>query len=204
MLVLDGLAQIEDRIPTAKGRFDFARIAVAGHSWGATSASVLLGATHPDPDDGSIVKMADTRVKAGVLLCVAGSGGSNLNAIAQQFFPFMHPDFSAMQKPALVISGDKDQSQLSVRGPDWWREAFDQSPAPKTLYTTFGGEHSLGGISDILSTMTTDESPDRVAAIQQLSTAYLHSTLHPEDAALQEHLRTVEASVASQGLLETK
>lgn len=53
--VLDGLDQIESEAPIIQGRLDRSRIAVAGHSWGGQTASTLLGATHPDPDDGSVV-----------------------------------------------------------------------------------------------------------------------------------------------------
>lgn len=53
---------------------------------------------------------------------------------------------------------------MTVRGPDWWREAYDLSPAPKALFTVYGGEHSLGGIPNYEARETTDESPARIAA----------------------------------------
>jgi hypothetical protein len=40
----------------------------------------------------------------------------------------------------------------------------------------------LGGISGYLVRETTDENPDRVAAVQQVTLAYLRSRLYPEDA----------------------
>lgn len=42
-------------------------------------------------------------------------------------------------------------------------------------------EHSLGGIPGYTVTETTDENPDRVAAIQRLTWAYLRSALYPAD-----------------------
>lgn len=39
----------------------------------------------------------------------------------------------------------------------------------------------LGGIAGYQVTETTDENPHRVAAVQRLTSAYLRSTLHPED-----------------------
>jgi len=77
--VLDGLDHIESAAPIIRGRLDHQHIAVAGHSWGGQTASTLLGATHPDPDDGSVVNRKDDRVKAGVLLAVPGSGGKHLS-----------------------------------------------------------------------------------------------------------------------------
>ncbi|WP_140466947.1 hypothetical protein [Hymenobacter nivis] len=51
------------------------------------------------------------------------------------------------------------------------------------MLTLFGAEHSLGGIAGYESRETTDESPARVAALQQLAWAYLRSTLYPADPA---------------------
>jgi pimeloyl-ACP methyl ester carboxylesterase len=201
--VLDRVDDMSGLIPGLRERLDHSRIAVAGHSWGAQSASVLLGATHPDPTDGSVVSMRDERVKAGVLLAVPGTGGANLSPFAAQNFPFMHPDFTTMEAPVLVIAGDRDNGAMTTRGPEWWREAYDLSPAPKALFTVHGGEHSLGGIPNFEARETTDERPRRVAAIQQISTAFLKSALYPgagdSIAAL-----SWASSVAGEGTLERK
>ncbi|WP_305787272.1 alpha/beta hydrolase family protein [Symbioplanes lichenis] len=168
--VLDDLDTLLAAVPGLAGRVDRDRIAVAGHSWGATTASALLGATVVGDDS---LPGADPRVKAGVLLAVAGLGGADLSPFAAEHFAFMSPDFTAMTAPALIVAGDADQSALTVRKPDWWTDAYHLSPAPKTLLTLFGGEHSLGGITGYHSTETTDEDPARVAAVQRVSTAFL-------------------------------
>jgi pimeloyl-ACP methyl ester carboxylesterase len=203
-LILDGLDVIEEQVPAIKGRLDRSRIAVAGHSWGAQTASMLLGATHPDPRDGSVVNIADARVKAGVLLAVPGTGGENLSPFAAQNFPFMHPDFSGMTTPTLVVAGDNDKGAMTVRGPDWWREAYDLSPGKKSLFTAFEGEHSLGGIANYEAKETTDESPERVAAVQQLSTAYLRNVLYQGETAWDEAIAELRGSSAPQGMIESK
>lgn len=189
--ILDEIDRIDALTPVIQGRLDRDRIAVAGHSWGATTASGLLGVTHPDPDNGTTVDCTDARVKAGVLLCVAGTGGDNLSPLGAAHFPFMHPDFTGMRRTALIVAGDKDQSPLSVCGPDWWRQAYDLSPEPKALFTLFGGEHSLGGIHSYEFDQG-DASRERVAAIQRLSTAYLLGALDLQDGAW-------EAAVALEG-----
>jgi len=51
------------------------------------------------------------------------------------------------------------------------------------LLSLFGGGHGLGGISGYDAAETTDESPERVAAVQRLSWAYLRSALYPQDTA---------------------
>lgn len=203
LAVLDGLDRIEGEAPMTRGRLDRSRIAVAGHSWGGQTASTLLGATHPDPDNGSVINRRDGRIKAGVLLAAPGSG-ENLTEQAAQTFPFMHPDFSAMTAPTLIVVGDHDMGRLSTRGSEWWRDAYDLSPSPKALFTAFGGEHALGGIPGYEARETTDERPQRVAAIQRLSTAFLRSALYPDDSSWVEAVATLTADAVPEGSIETK
>lgn len=202
--VLDNLDCIERETPFLRGRIDRDRLAVAGHSWGAQTASTLLGATHPDPDDGSTVNRKDPRIKAGVLLTVPGRGGTDLTEQAARAFPFMHADFSAMTTPALIVAGDRDQSRLTTRGPEWWRDAYDLSPSPKALFTAFGAEHSLGGIPGYESRETTDERSERLAAIQRLSTAFLRSALYPDSTAWETERTALASCATPEGRIETK
>ncbi|TXK41022.1 chlorophyllase/cutinase-like alpha/beta fold protein [Nonomuraea sp. C10] len=178
--VLDHLDLVEAAVPGLSGRLDRSRVAVAGHSWGAQTASMLLGARIVDPEGGPGQDLSDPRVKAGVLLAAPGRGGADLTPFAAEHMPFMNPDFSHMTTPALVVAGDRDQSHLSVRGPDWFTDPYTLSPGGKSLLTLFGAEHGLGGIVGRDVTETTDENPERVALIQRLTTAYLRSALDPE------------------------
>jgi hypothetical protein len=116
----------------------------------------------------------------------------------------MHPDFSGMTTPTLIIAGDRDQGGLTSRGPGWWRDAYDRSPSPKALFTAFGGEHALGGIPGYEARETTDERPERVAAIQHLSTAFLRSALYAGDPAWREAVAILANDVAPEGSIETK
>ncbi len=72
--VLDGLAEVEAAVPGLRGRVDHERIAVAGHSWGAQTASTLLGARVLDADGEPCEDLRDPPVRAGVLLAVTGLG----------------------------------------------------------------------------------------------------------------------------------
>jgi pimeloyl-ACP methyl ester carboxylesterase len=179
--IVDQLDLVEASVPGLAGRLDRSRIATAGHSWGAQTASMLLGARVLDAEGVPGKDMSDPRIKAGVLLAAAGTGGADLTPFAAEHFPFMSPGFAEMTTPALVVAGDKDQSALTVRGPEWFTDAYFLSPGTKNLLTLFGAEHSLGGISGYASTETTDESPERVALIQRLTWAYLRSALYPAD-----------------------
>ncbi|MFG1947201.1 alpha/beta hydrolase family protein [Nonomuraea sp. NPDC048826] len=196
--VLDGLDLVEAAVPGLAGRLDRGRIAVAGHSWGAQTASVLLGARVLGPDGGPGEDLSDPRVRAGVLFAAPGRGGADLTPFAVEHLPFMNPDFSGMTTPALVVAGDRDQSQLSVRGPDWFTDPYHLSPGAKSLLTLFGAEHSLGGISGYNVTETTDESPERVALIQRLTLAYLRTAFDPGDP------NWAEASAEPLGRLESR
>jgi pimeloyl-ACP methyl ester carboxylesterase len=202
--LLDELHEIEAAVKEITGRLDYDKIAVAGHSWGAQTASMLLGATHPDPDNDITVDIKDGRVKAGLLLAIPGTGGANLSEFAAKNFPFMNPDFCTMNTPALIVAGDDDRGAMTVRGPDWWREAYDLSPGRKALLTVFGGQHSLGGIPNYEARETTDESPARVAAIQKISTAFLKSVLSDSAATWEQAATALSDSGTPQGVLESK
>ncbi|MGD0557075.1 MAG: alpha/beta fold hydrolase [Streptosporangiaceae bacterium] len=172
--VLDQLDAIEAAVPGLAGRVNHDRIAVAGHSWGAQAASMLAGARVIGADG---APGADPRVKAAVLLALAGTGGADLTPFAAENFSFMNPDFAELDTPALIVAGDHDHSALTVRGPDWFTDGYRLSPGATDLLTLFGAEHSLGGIQGYTDTETTDESPERVALIQQVTLAYLRTAL---------------------------
>jgi predicted dienelactone hydrolase len=76
--ILDELDRIEASTPELGGRLARDRIAATGHSYGATTASALLGARILDPEGRVGEDMSDPRVAAGVLLALAGTGGENL------------------------------------------------------------------------------------------------------------------------------
>lgn len=181
--VIDGLGVLEAAVPGLAGRLDHSRIAAAGHSWGAQTASMLLGARVLDAQGVAGEDLSDPRVKAGTLLAVPGTGGGDLTPFAAEHFAFMNPSFGGMAPPVLVVAGDDDQSALSTRGADWFTDAYFLSPGVKSLLTLVGAEHSLGGVSGYDAAETTDASPERVALVQRLTAAYLRSALYPEDTA---------------------
>ncbi|PDP87912.1 chlorophyllase [Glycomyces fuscus] len=185
--VLDRLDEVEAAVPGLSGRLDRSRIAVAGHSMGGHTASLLLGARLTDPHDGTEVDLSEPRITAGVLLAAPGRGGDALTEPVTRAYPFLSTtDFSTMTTPALVVAGDRDDSaHLTVRGPEWHTDPYLLAPGPKTLVTLFGGEHGLGGVSGYDVAETTDESPERVSAVQRLTWAYLRDRFRPGDPAWQ-------------------
>ncbi|MFE2563553.1 alpha/beta hydrolase family protein [Streptomyces mirabilis] len=204
--ILDRLDVIEAAVPQLLGRLDHDKVAVAGHSMGGHTASLLLGARLTDPDDGTEVNLAEPRIKAGVLLAAPGRGGDAVTEfVAENYSFFSTMDFSRMTTPTLVVAGDKDAStHLTVRGPDWHADPYLLSPGPKSLLTLFGAEHGLGGVSGYDVAETTDENPERVAAVQRLTWAYLRTELHLGDSAWQAARDTLTADPDPLGRVESK
>lgn len=201
---LDGLETLEQAVPGLAGRIDRGRIAAAGHSFGAHTTSLLLGARMIGPDGRPGEDLSDPRICAGVLLCAAGRGGADLSAFAREHTPYLDQSYAEMTTRALVVAGDADRSPLTVRGPDWFADPFILSPGADWLLTVFAGEHMLGGISGDRVTETTDESPERVEAVQRLTYAYLRSALQPDDPAWDEARRQLAADPGPPARLDGK
>ncbi|MDQ3630722.1 MAG: chlorophyllase [Actinomycetota bacterium] len=202
--ILDHLDHIEASVPGLSGRVDRERIAAAGHSYGAQTASNLLGARVLDVNGRPGEDMTDARVKAGVLLSLTGTGGGDLTPFAAETFPFMNADFAQLSTSALAVAGDHDQSFLSTRGPDWFTDGYRLSPGVRDLLVLAGGEHSLGGISGHGAAATTDEDPARVALVQRLTTAYLRTALGVEGPSWAAASAAVAEDVGSMGRLDSK
>ncbi|MFF7874091.1 alpha/beta hydrolase family protein [Streptomyces californicus] len=174
--VLDGLDGILGRAADVGDRADLGRVAVVGHSWGAQTAGVLLGARVLDADGAPGEDFTHPAVAAGVLIAATGTGDS-LTPFAVEHLPFMRPDYTTMTTPALVVAGGRDRSQLSTRGPDWFTDAYRIAPSPKSLLTIEEGEHTLGGLAGEKVAETTDEDPARVALVADAVSAYLLEAL---------------------------
>ena len=207
--ILEPLDAIAAQVPTLEGRLDATRIAAVGHSLGGQTVGMLLGArltdTHdPDAKD---VDLKDTRIKAGVLLAAPGRGGDDLNPAiaANPAFSFLNPDFSHLTTPTLVVAGDADVSpHLTPRSADWHADAYHLGPGADCLLTVLGGKHGLGGVAGYEASETTDEDPDRLAAVQRLSWAYLRTALYPDDPAWSAARKALETSANQLGHVACK
>lgn len=172
--ILDGLDTLEAAVPGLAGRVDHSRIVAAGHSFGGQTAGLLVGLRVTDPQTGIAEDLSDSRVMASIQLATAGKGGAELTPFAYENLPWLrNQDFSHITAPGLVVAGDKDDLPLSTRGPAWTSDPYTLSRGNKSLLTVYGGEHFLGGISGHAVAETTDENPDRVALVQQVTLAYL-------------------------------
>lgn len=169
--ILDRLDAVEQQAPAIAGRLDHRRIAVAGHSFGGHTVSLLLGAML----DGE--SFADPRISAGVLLATPGRGGLDLTEQSASRFPFFDVDFAHMATPSLVVCGADDNSHFTSRGPEWYADAFHDSPGAQALVTVHGVGHGLGGIAGLDAKETESEAPDALEATRRLSLAWLRTAL---------------------------
>ena len=203
--IVDNLEAVIAAVPGLSARVDRGRVAVAGHSYGATTASALLGARVLAPAGDASEDFTDSRVRAGVLLSLAGLAGDDLTPIATQFFPFMNPSFEHFNVPALITAGDADQSPLSSRGPDWWEDAYLYSPGDKDLLTLFGADHAQGGIHAYGTVPQSDsDNPATVALVQRVTTAYLRTALGIDETSWRAVQQELAGQPASGGRITTK
>lgn len=191
--VLDHLDDVLGQVSGLSPRVAAGRVAVVGHSWGGQSTGALLGARVLDADGTPGEDFTHPTVKAGALIATTGTGDT-LTPFALEHLPFMRPGYSTMTTPALIITGGKDQSAMSTRGPDWFTDAYTLSPAPKAMLTITDGEHTLGGIAGEAVRETSDEDPARVALVADAVAAYLHDALSGDTAAWQDLQEQAAAS----------
>ncbi|KAJ5090009.1 hypothetical protein N7532_008693 [Penicillium argentinense] len=187
-LIFDQLDNIESAFPQIQGRLDHSRVAVAGHSMGGHTASMLMGARTRDSPDAPLVDLIEPRIKTGVLLAAPGDGrgGDGMSDRVKENWTFLTEHTHAeMSTPALVVIGENDGSPfLTTRGAAYHADAYHSSKGAKSLLTLAGGYHGLGGVSGYdTAEATDDESPERLGVTQRLTWAYLWSQFYPDDPA---------------------
>lgn len=89
-------------------------------------------------------------------------------------------------------------------GPKWHADPYTLAPGPKTLLTLFDAEHGLGGIAGYDAAETTDENPERVAALARLTVAYLRTQLHPGTHTWQTACEELTTGIDPVGQVESK
>ncbi|CAI7666235.1 unnamed protein product [Penicillium pancosmium] len=184
--ILNHLDEIETTFPQIQGRLDRSRVAIAGHSMGGHTASLLMGARTRDSTEDPLIDFFEPRIRAGVLLAAPGDGGDGVSQRVKDNWTFLVEHTHAeMKTPALVVIGENDGSPfLTTRGAAYHADAYHRSKGPKSLLTIAGGYHGVGGVSGYDSNeATNDESPERLGVTQRLTWAYLRSQFYPEDPA---------------------
>lgn len=80
-----------------------------------------------------------------------------------------------MSSPTLVVADAEDvAAHLTTRDAGWYRDPYELSPNSKALLTVTGVQNGLGGITGYDAEETTDEDPDRLAAVQRFTPTTVH------------------------------
>lgn len=175
--VLDSLAD--------EPRADLTRVGVAGHSFGAHTALVVLGVTLDlaEKDDSSF---RDPRVRAGVAMSPPGPGILGVN----------EDDYERLAAPLLVVTGTKDIGP-GTRDPRERRIPYDRSAIPGSMLVTIRDAQHLA-YSD-------RGSPRHHDWILQQTTAWWDAWLK-DDAAARAWLRSesLERLSAGEAIVESR
>lgn len=202
--VLDRLPEIEAAVPGLSGRLDHLRVAAVGHSAGGNTVGAVSGMTNVDPGDGTRWGAVEPRLSARVLLAAPGRGADMDGPAAGPYAALAGTDFTTMTVPALIVTGENDAHPFFASRTSWRRDAYTDSPAPKTNLILRGAEHMLGGISGFDVSETSDEDPHRVAVLRAMIWAYLRSTLYPADPAWASASEALTASLSDVARIEEK
>lgn len=132
--LLDKLPELEQKVPTLRGKLDSKRVGVSGHSFGAYTSQLIGGVTVELGKD-SAKSFADERVKAILPISPQGAGQQGLN----------DKSWDKMKVPMMTISGTRDSRP--GKEASWRKEPFDRSSAGNKYELFLDGAHhmSFGG-----------------------------------------------------------
>ncbi len=171
--LLDGLPELESRIPALAGKADTSRLALTGHSFGAFTAQQFGGAAALDPDSGEYRGAADERVRAIVAL----------SPPRPMFDTITADSWKRLRTPTLVSTGTWD---IQPGFFDDWRDhlmSYDTGVAGD-LYALVidGADHYLGNL--ICRTgREAEPQRDALSMVHIASTAFLDHYLKGDAAA---------------------
>ncbi|MCK6419151.1 MAG: hypothetical protein L6Q57_09550 [Alphaproteobacteria bacterium] len=117
------------------GPIDFARIGMAGHSFGALSTQVAAGQLYPNHDD-ALISLREPRIKAGILYSPVP---------IDHLLKGDHPDiYSPIAIPLLHMTGTQDFAPIGGEPYETRLKIFEQSiHAPRALLIKEGGDHMI-------------------------------------------------------------
>lgn len=159
--------------PELGPRVDASRIVAAGHSYGANTSLLAVGARVER--NGRVIDLADPRAKAAILLSAPPFYGESDTAKI----------LAGIKVPTLHITATEDV----IRIPGFYSGAedriavFDATPGPRKFLAVFeGGSHSI--FTDRGGSGGATINPQVKAATRELGLAFMKSVFEREDAAL--------------------
>jgi len=129
--VLDSLPELNGQHPLLKDKIEFSKTAIAGHSYGAYTAMLMIGAKLDAIEKHQFDKLVDKRIKAALILSPPGTGQQGLTA----------KSFESLTLPTMFMTGSRDKG-LSGQSPTWRTEPFHLcAPGNKYLVFLEGATH---------------------------------------------------------------
>ncbi len=173
-LMIESLEGLAKKIPQLKNKLDRTRIGVGGHSFGAQTTQLVGGTTTREFPSAQPESHQDKRPLAFLLISAQGPG--------QMLQADSWKDFS---RPALVITGTKDDSGRTGNPWTWRTEPYRNMPkGDKYLLVIDGAYHGFGGIAGpVRFASSGPENADHVFLIKSSSTALWDAYLKKDSAA---------------------
>jgi predicted dienelactone hydrolase len=147
--------------PALSKRIDAEKVGVAGHSFGAYTASAVMGMI-------AIDSFRDPRFKAGVMMSPQGIGRMNMKITADSW--------KSMGGPALYLTGTEDR--LGGETPEDRRLAFDRSTIAGQFLVVFtGANHMTFSDADWMFSRRDERDPRFHPWIQEVSREFFDAYL---------------------------
>jgi dienelactone hydrolase len=132
--VLDSLKIWAQENPEIGVMFDFERIGMSGHSFGALTTQVMAGQLFPD-ENGDLISMIEPRFKAGILYSPVPI--SNMTQASNEEI------YSSMAIPLFHMTGTLDDSPLESFGTAERSQLFEYGTAPAYFLSLQDGDHMV-------------------------------------------------------------
>ncbi len=126
-LVIDSLADLEERFPELKGKMDRAKVGVSGHGYGAFTALLVGGMRAGN------VQAGDARVTAVLAMSPPGVA-ANRGLTAESW--------RDVKAPAMFMTGSRDFGGVETETPEWRKTAFENSPTGDKYFVLLEGARS--------------------------------------------------------------
>lgn len=161
--ILDHLDAIASRVAGLEGKLDKSRIGMGGHSFGAHTTQMIAGLSLKSPLAAKPIQLADPRPRAFLMISPQGTGRSTDK-----------DSWRDITRPAMVITGSKDDSVRDGKGPEWRLEVYENMPPPdKYLVFIKDAYHGFGGIvGKVRFPSSGPANPDHVYYVKTTSLAF--------------------------------
>jgi len=164
-IVLNGLDEIEERIPSLQGRMNRQRIIAAGHSFGTQVAMLVTGLRIKNPTNDVVTETDETRFSLLIMLSDPGK---------MALMP--EHTWKGSTVPTFLATGTEDYGLMGDgrRGAEYQNEILsvdDARDAVEYLLLIDKGDHYFGGL--IHKQVDTEPDQEGLAIFNATSTAFL-------------------------------